>query len=101
MQYEFRYEITDDLARAASRRFVRHYVGWRVPVLFGVAALILVLICASDEEGYVCGFFAGAFVLLGVFITRRQYFALPADKLAGEAGAFVERCVAAAGGKLR
>ena len=163
MTHEFTYEISDELMLAASKRFLLHHIGWRVPLALALLLLILWPICATDAEGYVCGFFGGALAFLAVlvviaflvrnrrslaavrrlasrsarcrlaeegmtlenalattvvkwpifekvvrtpdvwlfFLSRQQYFALPADKLGGEPGAFVERHVAAAGGKVR
>jgi hypothetical protein len=36
-----------------------------------------------------------------LFIARQHYFVLPAEPLAGDVGTFIERRVAAAGGRLR
>jgi heme exporter protein D len=163
MQYEFAYQLSDELMRSGTRRFLLHHFGWRVWLVLGLLLLVLWPICASDAEGYVCGFFGGALMLLAMlvvvgflvrnrrglqavrrlatrsarctigeeaitlenalatsvmkwqlfeklvrgpdvwlfFLNRQQYFALPADKLAGETGAFVEGRLAAAGAKLR
>jgi hypothetical protein len=162
VRHELTYEITDDLMRAATRRFVLHHAGWRVWIALGLLTLLLIPICAPEDDHFICGIFIGAVILLAVlvavayatrdrravqtarklstrearcvltddaielenalarsaikwplvqkvvrgtdvwllFMSRQQYFALPADKLAGEAGEFLAARVKAAGGKV-
>jgi uncharacterized membrane protein YfcA len=162
MAHEFTYELSDDLSRKAMRRFMLHHVNWRVRAAFIVCAVLVSLICASEESGYICGIFAGALGVLAIvlalafalrnrksrellrklesraarctltedemrlqselgtstlkwrmlekvvrgpdvwlfFVGKLQNFALPAEKLAGEPGRFIERRIGAAGGKI-
>ena len=152
MTYEFAYELSEDLMRRSTRRWLQHHTGWRVPITLTILLVILVPLCLTDDEGFVCGFFVGALVLLAVlvaiayfvrdrralrmvrrlssraarctiadeamtlenalatselkwalfekvvrgpdvwlfFVSKQQYFALPADKLSAEARAFIE-----------
>jgi YcxB-like protein len=66
---EFTYELTDELMRRSTRRWLQHYTGRRVPITLAVLLALLVPICLSDDEGYVCGFFFGALALLAVLVT--------------------------------
>jgi len=68
LNYEFAYELTDELMRSSTRRFLLHHVGWRVPIALALLLLVLIPICATDHEGYVCGFFGGALVLLALLV---------------------------------
>lgn len=163
MEHEFAYEITDQLMHGAARRLLRRQLGWRVVAIVVLAVLLFILVCSDGDQPFICGLFAGAFLMLALlvavavlsrrrrterflsklgdrkarclisdegivvenaaarsfvkwnvverlvrqpgawllFIGRQQYFVLPAAPLDGEAGAFVERRVAAAGGRLR
>lgn len=90
MHYEFNYEISDALVRAGMRRFVRHALGWRLPVLAVVTFLLLIPLCRSDASGYLCGLGAGTLVLLllviaGVFVQRQRNTMSLARKLATRA----------------
>jgi hypothetical protein len=64
VRHEFTYEITDELMRAGMRRFILHQLGWRVPLLCALAVLVLIPICTSDEDHFICGAFVGALALL-------------------------------------
>ena len=161
-RYEFDFDYSEALVRAAARQHLRHHLTWRQwATLAGFVALIAAA-CLSTDDGYWCGLLQGMLVLLlfavvmgqigardaalrfarklptprshctltdesmtvenalavstvkwpllqGVvrgpevwlfFFAREQFFALPADRLAGEAAAFVESRVTAAGGKM-
>lgn len=162
LHYEFNYQLSDELLRASGKRFLLYHIGWRVPITFVLMLLVLVPICLTDEEGYMCGLFGGAVILLlalaaiaylvrnrramqfarklstrsarctvtddGItlenalatsilkwalfqkvvrgpdvwlfFLAREQYFALPADRLDADIGAFIESRVTAAGGRM-
>jgi len=163
MRYEFDYEYSDALLRAAANRSLRKAVGWRVPLTLALILALLVPLCADTRNEYLCGLFHGALILLAglvivgnlsrraaslrfarklptraahcivteealtienafatsvlrwpivqrvvrgpdvwlFFLSRAQMFALPADKLGADIGAFIEGRVTAAGGKMR
>ena len=162
MRYEFDYEYSDALLRAAARRSLLHQVGWRMPGTFLVVLVMVAALCAIDGGGYLCVLFQGAVLMLVVlfvlsrtrateqamrfarklptraarcvvtdesltvenalatsvlkwpvvakvvrgpdvwlfFLARGQFMALPARLFGGDAGAFIESRVTAAGGKM-
>jgi hypothetical protein len=160
--YEFTYELSDALIRAAARRFLLHHLGWWTPLLFVLMLLLLIPLCLTSDAAtcvlYFAAIVAFAVILVIVYIVQyrrglrvarklatrsarctitdeglrlenalatsfmkwglfaklirdrgvwlfvagnQQYFALPADKLSGEVGAFIEGQITAAGGRLR
>jgi hypothetical protein len=162
IRYEFDFEYSQALVRAAARQHLRHHLTWRQWATLAAFVALIAAVCLSTEEGYWCGLLQGmlALLLFAVvmgqisardvalrfarklptpkarcmltdeamtvenalalssvkwplvqsvvrgpevwlfFFAREQFFALPADKLVGEAAAFVESRVTAAGGKM-
>ena len=68
MRYEFDYEYSDGLIRAASNRSLRTAIGWRVPLTFVLILALLVPICADGGSEYVCGLFHGALIMLAFLL---------------------------------
>ena len=68
MKYEFSYQVTDELMRTGARRFILHHFGWRIPIAIALLGLLLIPICGSDEDHFICGLFVGALVLLGALV---------------------------------
>jgi len=65
MRYEFAYEITDELMRLGTRRYLLANFRWPVLVLFLLYFAALVPFCMMTHWHFLCGLMSGAiFVLL-------------------------------------
>lgn len=161
-RYEFDFDYSDGLVRAAARQHLRYQLRWRVWATLAVFVAAMAGLCMASDGSYLCGLLQGMLAMLvfavvmgqiggrdaalrfarklptrkvrcvlddeamsvesalatsrahwpvvqGVvrgpqvwlfFLAREQFFVVPADKLGGEAAAFVESRVTAAGGKM-
>src|SRR5947207_10425380 len=68
MRYEFEYEYSDELLRAASRRNIRHQIGWRVPITLALTLALIAALCMIDGRGYLCVLLQGALGMLVVLV---------------------------------
>ena len=68
MNYEFTYELSDELLRRSTKRYARHVFGRRVPVTVALMLVLLVPLCAFDDGDFLCGVFVGALLLLAVLV---------------------------------
>ena len=64
MQYEFAYEITDELMRLGTRRFMAAHFRWPVLVLFALYFALLVPFCMMNRWHFLCGVLFGAILVL-------------------------------------
>jgi len=64
VQYDFAYEITDELMRLGTRRYMASQFGWPVLVLFLLYFALLVPFCMLEHFGFLCGLLTGAIFLL-------------------------------------
>ncbi len=72
MEFEFQYQLSEEFQRRAARRLLIHHFGWRVPITSALFVLVVALMCQMDMPGYVCGFFAGAGILLFTLVLLAQ-----------------------------
>ena len=64
MQHEFAYEITDELMRLGTRRFMAAHFRWPVLVLFALYFALLVPFCMMTRWDFLCGLLSGAILVL-------------------------------------
>jgi len=64
VQYDFAYEITDELMKAGTRRFMLAHFRWPVLALLLLYFALLVPFCMLDHFGFLCGILTGAICLL-------------------------------------
>lgn len=68
MRYEFDYDYSADLVRAAARQHLRHHLGWRHWITLAIVLAVIAALCMSTEGGYWCGLAQGmlAFLIFAV-----------------------------------
>jgi hypothetical protein len=74
VRYEFDYEYSDELLRAAARRSLIYQIGWRMPGTLAVVIALIAVLCAVDGSGYLCHLFQGALLMLVLlfFLSRKS-----------------------------
>ncbi len=91
MQYDFAYEITDELMRLGTRRFLLAHFRWQVLLLFVLYFALLVPFCLLEHWGFLCGAVTGAIFLLILMLIvawlMRNRAAMQAARRFGEARA--------------
>jgi hypothetical protein len=94
VRYEFDYEYSDELLRAAARRSLIYQIGWRVPVTLLLVLLLIAWLCSIDGWGYLCAAFQGAMIMLVLlFILARISASEQALRFARKLPTRSARCV--------
>jgi hypothetical protein len=93
MRYEFDYEYSDELLRSAMKRSLIHR-GWRAPVTLAIALVAVMVLCAGDDWGYLCGAAQGALVMLVLlFVLSHVSAAQESEQFARKLPTRAARCV--------
>ena len=74
MRHEFSYEVTEELSRAATRRFFAKVITWRVPVVVIIYFALVALLAATGYSRIIVGFFLGAISLLMIIVVAAYLY---------------------------
>jgi len=59
MRYEFDFDYSVELVRAAAREHLRHHLNWRHWATLAVFVAVIAAVCMSADDGYWCGVLQG------------------------------------------